>query len=156
MKSEELRLGNWVMYNDVLTKIYSISLPLPSENKHFDNKEIVTLWCNGLIDATCDEIEPIKLTEHMLLDNGFSVYFANMIDPNKSYSYLIKDKVEITIRPFYNPSSAYDGIKYKYEIFIQGSLYQNSFSLKSNSPIYVHELQNAYYLVNKQELDFKL
>lgn len=132
MKSDELRLGNWVMYNDVLTKIYSISLPLPSENKHFDNKEIVTLWCNGLIDATCDEIEPIKLTEQMLLDNGFVL--------NENGLFKGKDGINIL-----RSGDDWEGVIFN----------KTSHCDFYRDKIYLHELQNLYYAVNKKELDFK-
>lgn len=71
MKAENLMIGDYVLYNGVPMKIYAISLPMPDSNEHFNNKERVTLWSNGLIDATTDDIEPIIITEEMLIKNGF-------------------------------------------------------------------------------------
>jgi hypothetical protein len=136
MNTRELRIGNWVKW---MGKECKVDLPLlETEFGDSDYSKYV---------------EPIELTEDMLLDNGFRIYVADMIEPNKSYTTFKKDKVEIIKRPFYDPASAYGGIEYK--ILIQDSLYYNSFFSKSNAPFNVHELQNAYYLVNKQELDFK-
>ena len=71
MKAENLMIGDYVLYNGIPMKVYAISIPMPDSNEHFNNKERVTLWCNGLIDATTDDIEPIIITEEMLRANGF-------------------------------------------------------------------------------------
>lgn len=67
MKVQELRIENCIRYNGSVASVYAISNPTPNRGNHFNNKGKVTLWCNGLIDATIDEIEPIPITEELLL-----------------------------------------------------------------------------------------
>ena len=74
MKATELQIGNIVKYRGSICKVYSIESPMPREDRRFDNKYIVTLFCNGLIVARIEEIQHVILTKEMLKENGFSPF----------------------------------------------------------------------------------
>ena len=126
MKREELRLGNWVKW---MGKECKVDLPLlETEFGDSDYSKYV---------------EPIKLTEQMLLDNGFTCQQGSV----RSYK---KHNIDVYVRSIYeNPNIDYSG-KF-YELYVTFPIIFLRYKFK-----FVHELQNAYYLVNKQELDFKL
>lgn len=138
MKINELRVGNYVKYNKNIVSVYSISNPLPDKNKHFDNKEKVTLWINGLIDATIEEIEPIPLTEELFKRNGF----IKQIDWEEVLYYRSEDmRIEVYENYF------------GWVVNIDDEKFTMVFS---NNLKYVHELQNAYYVSTGKELEIKL
>lgn len=139
MKINELRVGNYVKYNKNIVSVYSISNPLPDKNKHFDNKEKVTLWINGLIDAIIEEIEPIPLTEELFNGNGF--IFLEDLDYYGNY--FMSEDMRIDV---YESSNGW-------MVHIDDRECSTAFSkcLK-----YVHELQNAYYVSTGKEFEVKL
>ncbi len=67
----ELQIGNRVLYNGMEAIVYSIRGPYPDVSERFNNKATVDLVLGGLITATEDEIEPVLLTEEILLRFGF-------------------------------------------------------------------------------------
>lgn len=67
----ELRLGNYVLYNGQVAIVSGISSPAPRKDKNFDGKYVVELVLGGLIDCTPEELEPVILTEEILLKCGF-------------------------------------------------------------------------------------
>ena len=61
------------MYNGMEAIVYSIRGPYPDVSERFNNKATVDLILGGFIVATEDELEPIVLTEDILVNNcGFS------------------------------------------------------------------------------------
>jgi len=67
----ELRLGNYVLYNGQTAIVSGINSPAPRKDKNFDGKYVIELVLGGLIDCTPEELEPIPLTEEILLKLGF-------------------------------------------------------------------------------------
>lgn len=67
----ELRLGNHVLYNGQIAVVSGINSPAPRKDKNFDGKYVIEIVLGGLIDCTPEELEPIILTESLLLDFGF-------------------------------------------------------------------------------------
>lgn len=138
MKINELRVGNYVKYNKNIVSVYSISNPFPDKDKHFDNKEKVTLWINGLIDATIEEIEPIPLTEELFKKNGF----IKQIDWEEVLYYRSEDMRMEVYENYYGWVVNIDDEKFT--------------MVFSNNLKYVHELQNAYYISTGEELNIKI
>lgn len=118
MNIRELRIGNLVKW---IGKPCKVDLAL------------LTTEFNDCKTEESSYVEPIEITEQMLLDNGF-VLKKNGLFKGKEGINLLRsgDGWEGVI---FNKTSHCDFYRDK---------------------IYLHELQNAYYLVNKQELDFKL
>lgn len=134
MKPQELRIGNYVKYNGSIVSVYAISNPIPNKDKHFNNKSRVTLWCNGLIDATIDEIEPIPITEEWLTKSGF----VKRIYSDKIFAY-----GEGMLSTVYFIESTMIDIRTE----------DNNATILCK---HLHHLQNAYYLVTGKELEIKV
>jgi hypothetical protein len=92
--------------------------------------------CYGYIgeiqDGEIDFIEPIELTEQMLLDNGFVL--------NENGLFNGKDGINIL-----RSGDGWEGVIFN----------KTSHCDFYRDKIYIHELQNLYYEINKKELDFK-
>jgi hypothetical protein len=144
MKPQELSIGNYVRYNGSVVSVYAISNPTPNRSNHFDNKARVTLWCNGLIDATIDEIEPIPITDELLLKIGFKKgrndYF-NYRDYN--------DELSIRLIPNYN------FIEYANLCFNPEDVTETNYgsSLEFPNTLHLHTLQNIWHLLTGKELE---
>lgn len=130
MKCTELRIGNLVMYNGEVVKV-----------KHITKHKIGyhTIPDETIMNyARLCEIEPILVTEELLKKNGFG------IDQNiTEYELLSCDERRIT---------AYE-VKHGWHFHIDDEEYCTCFS---NTLKYIHDLQNAYQLVTKQELTLQL
>lgn len=122
--ASELRIGNWVMYNDqnetptpVVIQINIADLALISDN----NK-----YCN---------YQPIPLTEQILLDCGF-------------------DSNGIHIFKKFNPRMC---LFFNYGNCAEMDLAQDEkyISFRAMHIKHLHELQNLYYALTKQELVWK-
>lgn len=141
MEVKELRVGNYVKYNGSIVSVYAISNPTPNKDKHFNNKARVTLWCNGLIDAIIDKIEPIPITEELLLKIGFK----KDVDANSRYRYAIDNCLfEIRLCDI--------GTLIKLEVYCEDNVRKVHLPKTPN----LHQLQNAYYLVVGKELEITL
>lgn len=147
MKPQELRIGNYVKYNGSVVSVYAISNPTPNKDKHFDNKARVTLWCNGLIDATIDEIEPIPITDELLLKTGFK-------KGRNGYFECREYNDELNIRFCEN----YTFIEYTNLHFNPEDVTETNYgsSLEFPKTIHLHTLQNIWYLLTGKELEIKL
>lgn len=106
------------------------------------------IYMGNFSDSDVDCVMPIEITEQMLLDNGFGFDKSKDV---KSYS---KGNIDIYIKSFYDPQCAYGGNEYTMNI--TDNLYFNKFNSTRLKPFYVHELQNACFMVTKQELEFKI
>lgn len=138
MDIEKLTIGNYVLYNNIPMKIYAISMPMPNENEHFNNKAKVTLWNNGLIDATSDDIEPIRITEEMLEVNGFQKTGVDLTG-NRNY---LKGKILVSWLDTI-PIAVVSGI-------IAGGNLDNL----DIGCFYWHTLQNVYKILTGNSLGF--
>lgn len=91
--------------------------------------------------ATEDFIQPIELTEEVLLKIGFihriGMFHFQIIEENK--------KIEVYYNPPIGGLVAYKDEKYKEFEKIE------KFGIR-----YLHELQNAYYLLTNEELEVEL
>ena len=141
LKSSDLRIGNWVKCDNLLCKIVEIY----SED----------IYCYDQFGEDLHNIEyiqPIELTEEVLLKIGFKKVFQSKITKGR-----FELNVNIGDNEFTN---------IEYNIFVSGepnlnitqrrceSLCDNSIC-KQNIK-YLHQLQNAYYLLTNEELEVEL
>ena len=137
MEIRELRLGNYVLYNGMICVVSSIIEPTPTKDR-FNNKYVISLWNNGSFNATIDEIEPIVITEEILLKFGFEDQEFSDEDGNKIYM--------LHHKKFYLTSD--ESCMFS-EVFLP--IYSNDcVSVK-----YVHQLQNLFYSLTGEELTVK-
>lgn len=123
----ELRLGNYVLYNGQIAVVSGINSPAPRKDKNFDGKYVIELVLDGLIDCTPEELEPIILTEELLLKFGF-----NKIDDK--YNYFDTHNIPGILQLF-------DGVA--------------EYSIDSNNVCWVnnlHQLQNLIFSISDIEL----
>lgn len=133
MNTRELRIGNWVYAPTKCDYIPARIVNLGEKTwmgRTIDGKHI-----DGLHDVEFDtlkNIKPIELTEQMLLDNGF------VLNENG----LFKGKEGINLL---RSGDGWEGVIFN----------KTSHCDFYRDKIYLHELQNLYYEINKKELDFK-
>lgn len=147
MEIKELRIGNCIRYNGSVASVYAISNPMPNSNNNFNNKERVTLWCNGLITANIDEIEPIPITEEFLLKIGFK-------KKRDGYLHYSDHNDEFSIR--FNPSYTY--IEYANLCFNPEDVTETNYGSSFEFPntLHLHTFQNIWHLLTGKELEIKL
>lgn len=127
MKNTELRIGNYVQHNDEIIKVEQIT------------KRKIGYHRNG--DKSCmhylkySEIKPIEITEDILIRLGFEETF------NDTYREILRyDKINV--------------IKFDKRLGVY--IFNNCSGCHFSDTIkYIHELQNAYYVVNNKELKLK-
>lgn len=141
MKIEELNIGNYVYYNEqrIPMAVYSLSNPMPDKNEFFNNKETVTLWYDGFIPATLNQIDGIPITHTLLLNNGFK---QTVTDGMTSFTIevLCHNTVSITLIETIN------GV---YTVSYCG--YNSHISIMN-----IHELQNIFLLITGRQLNLNL
>lgn len=147
MNTKELRIGNYVKFYDPIngTNIYEVYNIDDRGNVNIDNK-------GQLASCTVKDIEPIELTEELLLKIGFK-----------------KERQLISILFYLDYEIDVDNIiRVKYVIYpnrsslpllkITTSRCDNyeCFEFMKRGVKYLHELQNSYYCLTNQELEIKL
>jgi hypothetical protein len=139
MESKELRLGNLVMQNDSYGYVYSIESAEPRQDKRFSDKDIISIFDNGLTYVPIDECKHIELTEDIILRLGFK-------------KHKIKTSIiEITI-DYYQKENF---IVYLLNDFFEVELINrsgNQFNLYKTFKKEVHVLQNIYFALTSTEL----
>lgn len=132
MKANELRLGNYVMYNDMVMRVSEILSPKRREDERYNNKYVIELFeGEGLIDATLDEIKPIPLTIEFLLKFAAKSRFEN--------TEFIYDRFRLIWKESYG---------YWYVIDTDSIAYITKVE-------FVHEWQNLIFILNGEELKFE-
>jgi len=137
MKTEDLRLGNYLMQNGELIKVVDIrrkSLRVYNENKHFRNIKFTKI----------SDIEPIELTINVLEDCGFTIHkpFGDSAGNINCYKADL-----IMMRNFTAKWRWVWGYK-------NDSVISNKEFLIWNTIDYLHELQNLWYAFHKEELKY--
>jgi hypothetical protein len=132
MKTNELRLGNLVMYNNQIVKTTGLHYGMFECGSPNNNN-----WmCTGRIS----EVQPIELTEEVLLKIGF--------EKDRNNYNLVCGDIEV----------GYYIDKFKQVLYINVSrekrFYKNE--LRSYDVKYLHQLQSAYYLLTNEELEVNL
>lgn len=138
MKCTDLKIGNYVKFYDPIngTNIYRVYYIAD-----YGNISSVSLEGKGqLASGTIKDIEPIELTEEVLLKIGFE-------KDGNNYSLVCGD-IEV----------GYYIDKFKQVLYINISrekrFYKNE--LRSYDVKYLHQLQNAYYLLTNEEMEVNL
>ena len=141
MEAKELRIGNYIKSHDEIIEVSSIEDGIKSN--------IVSCVCGyANIGDTKDvfiygieigEVEPIPLTEEILLSCGFEKIDTKNIPLGYYYA-----KFPICIIP--NESGN--------DIEIMDNDY--SINMGNNSPKYLHQLQNLYFALTGKELEINL
>jgi len=139
---KELRIGNWVSYLGNNTRTNSISVG--------DNGGYVSTFRTGAI--TQNQIEPISLTEELLLKCGFEWDKAYKAFRSESFCPLIckNDGTD-----YWRIDTSKEGYHQEYD----NKLYLTSEKeyTVSDKPIeYLHQLQNIYYALTGKELEVEL
>jgi hypothetical protein len=129
IKANELRLDNFVKLQ---------SGEIVSVNIIYDSQEVeVQLRGDKMISIAktfgCDKIEPIELTEELLIKGGFKCY-----EESKSCKWWRNRSFKVK--------------QFKY-VHMDDSFTYGSHRKELN---YLHQLQNWYFLVIEEELEFKL
>jgi hypothetical protein len=137
MKTKELRLGNLVVYNNQIVKTAGLHYGM----FECGNPDEENWMCTGRLS----EVHPIELTEEILVKIGFKKGY------NEIHSKTIKDD-------FYEYNVSYQNVSdNKYSFVAYG--YKNG-ELKRQMILdniqYLHQLQNAYYLLTNEELEVNL
>lgn len=134
MKPNELRIGNWVSFDDRLFQIYSISEEFPT----LDTEEF------GIGVVGYNNLQPIPLTEEVLLKCGFSC--TEESETSKGFS--IGENI----------------VTYDYLVYLTWlkridrkgldpyPFYRNGRHIVKH----LHHLQNLYFALTGQELEIKL
>ena len=140
MKTNELRIGNYISFHNVWYKIVGI-----------EKDRVLIEYHNGETDyCWIDYIEPIELTEEVLLKIGFKkeerinsiLYYLDYEINEDEYirvKYLIYNSKTLPLLRITSPSAIYE-----------------SHELTKRGIKYLHELQNAYFLLTNQEIEIKL
>jgi hypothetical protein len=139
MKTNDLKIGNWVKVNDPIFGVNTYKVATIRDNG------IITLSDN--ISCLVDNIEPIELTEELLLKIGFEDrkgYF--------NYSKVFGDENNYcdSIHIYYCP-------RLKHFKFTHDKVKECDLQTMDLYNIqYLHQLQNVYFLLTNQELEIKL
>lgn len=137
MHVSELRIGNHTDRGIV----HSIQSKDPRADKFWSNKELVTLIDGGLVTVLAEYLNPVPLTEEKLLKFGFS-------DEDYKEGYIGIEVKSNMIIDFVLTKPYVRGEWQSCYIFELGN--HRFVKLKN-----VHDLQNPFYSLHKQELTLK-
>jgi hypothetical protein len=144
MRANELRIGNWVIYRNQIVKTTGL---------HYDMFECgfpadENWMCTGRLSG----VHPIELTEEVLLKIGFKKVFQSKIT---------KGRFELNVDMGDN-----EFLNIVYHVYASGNTNLNitqrrcaslcDDSIDKSGIKYLHQLQNAYYLLTNEELEMKL
>lgn len=127
MKNNELRIGNYVQHKGEIVKVEQITKRKIGYHKYADKRTMQYLKYS--------EIEPIEITEDLLLKKGFEKIFDRVF-PQECFVYG-DEEVLVRVSGYWYAILAVD-------------IYNMKKHIK-----YIHELQNAYFVVNNKELEIK-
>lgn len=138
IRNNELRIGNYVRFEEGIGRIISIS------SKEYRDWDSGDEWNIGVAKGSCgiyylcteEELEPIPLTDELLLKFGFEY-----LSENEKVGFLYP---EIP-----------DGFRYRFTNI--DNIFYVALNMFNRIPMnYLHELQNFHFSIFKQELDIKL
>jgi hypothetical protein len=138
MKANELRLGNWVKVHDPIFGVNTYKVATIRDNG------IITL--SDKISCLVSNIEPIELTEEVLVKIGFEIKSKFKTFTSYEIGIRLSDsfvRIEYTL---------FDDCGTTLEI-IQ---FNDHNEFRNGNIKYLHELQNAYYCLTNEELEVEL
>jgi hypothetical protein len=131
MKASELRIGNLVKYDNRIFEIDSIAKVFPTLN--------TSEFGIGVVDY--NNIEPILLTEEWLLKFGFTLGYSKWGYDIPNWMFDLTAFIGIGL----------NGNKKWFNVYcINGEIKQILYSIH-----YVHQLQNLYFSLTGQELEYE-
>lgn len=135
MKANELRIGNWAKYSFKQGIVDRISQ---------DNCDIVT--DNMIIKVSYDDLEPIPLTEEILLKCGFKERLFDWYELEYNTDYEEEsEKMKIAYNCGSKRFAVYDANEEDYiAVFTAKRVH------------YLHQLQNLFYALTNEELQIEL
>lgn len=142
MELNDLRLGNWVKIDAGVGQV-SCLMSIEFEDYSLgEGMPIVVDVEEYACPRSCteDEVEGIELTEDILIRSGF----RKKSSPIMGY---------VTYSIYLN--SIYNGLLSCLNIYAKENEYRVK-QVEMNKISYVHELQNVFYFVNREELEVKL
>lgn len=137
MKIEELAISNLVSYRGEIYRIFSIS-----------SSETVELYdyIYNIFSCHVNELEPIKLTEELLIKNGFFHDFDTEVAYPDDSMFLVSPDKQITL----HNAKDYINSENIWSVHIDNSDFN---SIANCELSYIHQLQNLCSVVN---LDLKI
>jgi hypothetical protein len=144
LKCTDLRIGNWVKVNDPIFGVNAYKVATIRDNG------IITLSDN--ISCSVNNIEPIELTEEVLLKIGFKNMFQSVITKGRfELNANIGDNefINIVYHIYKSGESNLNITQRRCESVCDNSIHKHNIK-------YLHELQNAYYCLTGQELNIEL
>jgi hypothetical protein len=131
IEAKELNEGNFVTYNGAIMTVLEKRSPKPLKDKKYSDKYIIELFDGaGLIDCALDELEPVPITEYILLK-------LEKIEKKADGLFILKLHFDYEIRII-------EGKK-GYTFWVQNSMISANID-------YLHQLQNLYFALTNQEL----
>ena len=132
MKIEELAIGNLVSYRGEIYNIFSIS-----------SSETVELYdyISNIFSCHINELDPIKITEELLIKNGFFHDFDTEVAYPDDSMFLVSPDKQITL----HNAKDYINSENIWSVHIDNSDFN---SIANCELSYVHQLQNLCTLVN--------
>jgi hypothetical protein len=132
MKIEELSIGNLVSYQGEIYNIFSIS-----------SSETVELYdyISNIFSCHINELDPIKLTEELLIKNGFFHDFDTEVAYPDDSMFLVSPDKQITL----HNAKDYINSENIWSVHIDNSDFN---SIANCELSYIHQLQNLCTLVN--------
>lgn len=132
MKIEELAIGNLVSYRGEIYSIFSIS-----------SSETIELYDHiyNIFSCHVNGLEPIKLTEELLIKNGFFHDFDTEVAYPDDSMFLVSPDKQITL----HNAKDYINSENIWSVHIDNS---NFNSITNCELSYIHQLQNLCTLVN--------
>lgn len=125
VKIRELRLGNIVEFNGKEAKVIDIYRKLPVEIGGV-SKPAVGILCDDFETVHEDDLNPIPINREFLIRNKFVEFGSNLFHKNNLFVCLYPDRAK--------------------------AYYVSAMSAEIRLD-YIHELQNLYYCLTKEELE---
>lgn len=142
MKTNELRIGNWIKYEDKPVQVLQLSAMM--------------IFCQRdenqfLVNCEPKVFQPIELTEEVLLKIGFKKE-TRMSSILYYLDYEINEDENIRVRYVIYNSNALPLLR----ITSPSPIILECYELTKRGIKYLHELQNIYYCLTGNELEVKL
>lgn len=139
LKCTDLRIGNFLKYNNKIIEVFGLR---PRYVEYYDEDEF-------LVGDNPGYFEPIELTEEVLLKVGFE-----LMNTKKHKGFELVREIENNVYEFFVFKIFNDDTLLNIRKQQGGGFEYGEFTKRGIK--YLHQLQNAYYLLTNEELEVKL